>query len=117
MQYDDVCDLLHSRPSSALENVGRKLRELHNELGPNKFGIALSQAKKHVLYWFESTSVPSLEGIDQSNVSTEQALEAIVDGKVVRVRVTQDTSLECTDIPDRTKRNGLTDDDKHKIAQ
>eukprot|EP00985_Skeletonema_marinoi_P013260 scaffold6551_cov77-Skeletonema_marinoi.AAC.1 len=117
MQYDDVCDLLHSRPSSALEIVGRKLRELHNEFGSNKFGIALSHAKKHVLYWFESTSVPSLDGIDQSNVSAEKALEAIVDGQVVRVRVTQDTSLECTDIPDRTKRNGLTDDDKHKIAQ
>eukprot|EP00984_Skeletonema_dohrnii_P000297 scaffold96_cov77-Skeletonema_dohrnii-CCMP3373.AAC.2 len=117
MQHDDVCDLLHLRPSAALEIVGRKLRELHNELGSNKFRIALSQAKKHVLYWFESTSVPSLDGIDQSNVITEQALEAIVDGNVVRVRVTQDASLECTDIPDRSKRNGLTDDDKHKIAQ
>eukprot|EP00984_Skeletonema_dohrnii_P025825 scaffold15009_cov79-Skeletonema_dohrnii-CCMP3373.AAC.1 len=117
MQYDDVCDLLHLRPSSTLEIVGRKLRELHNELGSNKFGIALSQAKKHVLYWFESMSVPSLDGIDQSNVSTEQALEAIVDGNVVWVRVTQDTSLECTDIPDRSKRSGLTDDDKHKIAK
>jgi hypothetical protein len=120
MQYNDVLDLLHLPPSSMLERSGRKIRELHKELGSNKFGIALSRAKKHVLYWFMSTSVstsPSiLDEIDQ-NVSTQQNLEAIVGGNVVRVKVTQDLSLECKAALNRSKRNGPANDDEHKIAQ
>lgn len=118
LQYEDVGDLLRLRPSSVLELVGHELRELHNELGSYKFGLALSQAKKHVLYWFELKSVATIdEEIDSLNIDTQQALEAIVEGKVVEVKVTQDSSLESTATQHRSNSRDHANDDDHRIAQ
>eukprot|EP00986_Skeletonema_menzelii_P008241 scaffold3426_cov205-Skeletonema_menzelii.AAC.3 len=112
-QYEDVCELLHLPPSSVLEIVGRKLHEVHNDLGNLKFGIALSQAKKHVLYWFESRSVSTLDRSDPTSV----CMEAIVEGKVVRVKVTQDSSLESTAVQNRSSRNVPANGQRSKIVE
>ncbi len=118
LQYDDVSDLLHLRPPSVLELLGSGLRELHNEMGAKKFGVALSQANKHVLYWFEFKSDSTLdEEIDSQNIGTHQTLEAVVEGKVVKVKVTQDLSLESTAIQHRSSSCDNANDDDHKIAQ
>ena len=114
MQYNDVLDLLYMRLSTVLKRVGRTLRELHKELGANNFGIAWTHAKTHVLYWVVSTS----DQIDQPNVGTEHTLEAIVQGKLVRVKVTQDLSLECKAAHNPSRRYvDPANDDEHKIAQ
>ncbi len=110
MQYEDVSELLHLRPSSVLEVV-RKLHEVHNELGANKFGVALSLAKKHVLYWFESRNVSTSDKSDPTNV----CMEAIIEGRVIRVKVTQDSSQESTAIQNRNC-NDSSNGDKHKIV-
>ena len=117
LQYDDVSDLLHLRPSSILELVGRELRELRNEMGSNKFGEYLSQAKKHVLYWFEFISVSTLDESDSLHIDTQETLEAIVEGRVVWVKVTQDSSLESTAVQNQINRRDPANDDDHKIAQ
>lgn len=117
LQYDDVSDLLHLRPSSVVELVGSELRELHNEMGSNKFGRALFQAKKHVLYWFELNSVAVIDESDSLDIGTQHTLEAIVEGDVVKVKVKQDVSLEFTAIQHRSNSCDYANDDDHKIAQ
>ena len=98
MQDKDVRDLLRLSPSSILQRVGGKLLDLHNELGSGNFDIVWSRAKKHILYWHVSTFDERM--IEASHTakntsltsSTSRSLEAIVDGKVVKVKVTQDSA-------------------------
>lgn len=99
MQDKDVRDLLRLSPSSILRRVGGKLLELHNELGSGNFNIVWSRAKKQILYWHCSTfderkieASHTAKNTSLASFTSRSLLEAIVDGKVVKVKVTQDST-------------------------
>ena len=74
-EHSDVLDLLHLRPSSVVNMIGAEICELRNGMGSNYFGIAFSQAKKHVLYWYMSTSMSALGEIDRMKLDSEQSMD------------------------------------------